>query len=183
MLARAAAARAGVRRAVLTHALPRPHVRRVSGWRLLEAVALPDIAATGRVLVHRTGATMCHIDAPGDPQLTFGAVVRTPVSDDTGVAHVCEHMTLCGSREFPVREVLTEMGKRSIASDMNAGTDADMTIFHATTHNATDFTNLVRVFTDAILFPLLKDEDFAQEAHRAEPSGASTWRRYCSAPA
>jgi len=171
MLGRAAAARAGLRRAHFRHAVRCQHVHSANGWRLLEAVALPDIAATGRVLVHRTGATMCHVDAPGDPLLTFGAVVRTPVADDAGAAHVCEHMTLCGSREFPVREVLTEMGKRSIASDMNAGTDADATIFHATTHNATDFLNLMRVFTDAVLFPLLRDEDFAQEAHRAEPSG------------
>jgi hypothetical protein len=46
----------------------------------------------------------------------------TNPKDSTGVAHILEHTTLCGSRRFPVRDPFFKMLTRSLATFMNAFT-------------------------------------------------------------
>lgn len=46
----------------------------------------------------------------------------TNPKDSTGVAHILEHTTLCGSRRFPVRDPFFRMLTRSLATFMNAFT-------------------------------------------------------------
>ena len=40
--------------------------------------------------------------------------------NSTGVAHVLEHVALCGSQKFPVRDPFFKMLNRSMSSFMNA---------------------------------------------------------------
>ena len=42
--------------------------------------------------------------------------------DNTGVPHILEHTTLCGSQKFPVRDPFMKMLNRSLATFMNAMT-------------------------------------------------------------
>lgn len=46
---------------------------------------------------------------------------------------------------------------------MNAFTASDYTMYPFATTNAVDFQNLLGVYTDAVFFPLLTADDFAQE--------------------
>ncbi|MDH3515152.1 MAG: insulinase family protein, partial [Gammaproteobacteria bacterium] len=85
-----------------------------------------------------------------------------------GVAHILEHVTLCGSAAFPVRDPFFMMLRRSLANAMNAFTSCDCTAYHFASRNPTDFDNLLRVFLDAVFFPLLDPRDFAQEGVRVE---------------
>lgn len=42
--------------------------------------------------------------------------------NDTGIAHILEHVVLCGSENFPVRDPFFKMLDRSMSNFMNAMT-------------------------------------------------------------
>lgn len=55
--------------------------------------------------------------------LSLGSVTfKTVPTDSTGVAHILEHTTLCGSEKYPVRDPFFNMLKRSLNTYMNAYT-------------------------------------------------------------
>lgn len=85
---------------------------------------------------------------------------RTTPSDDTGVSHILEHTTLCGSHKYPVRDPFFKMLRRSQATFMNAYTASDWTIYPFSTMNTTDYKNLLSVYLDAAFFPKLSKLDF-----------------------
>ena len=58
---------------------------------------------------------------------------------------------------------------RSLSNFMNAWTFADHTGYPFATTNAQDFKNLMSVYLDATLHPLLKENDFTQEGWRLGP--------------
>lgn len=57
---------------------------------------------------------------------------------------------------------------------MNAFTSADHTTYPFATTNRTDFSNLMSVYLDATLHPLLKESDFSQEGWRIGPENPSS---------
>lgn len=117
---------------------------------------------------HRaTGARHLHL-ACDDDNNVFTIAFPTIPRDSTGVAHILEHTTLCGSRNFPVRDPFFLMLRRSLNTFMNAFTGSDTTAYPFATRNRKDFDNLLRVYLDAVFFPLLSPHDFAQEGHRLE---------------
>lgn len=58
---------------------------------------------------------------------------------------------------------------RSLSNFMNAFTSSDHTTYPFATTNKQDFQNLLSVYLDATLHPLLKEEDFRQEGWRLGP--------------
>ncbi len=129
---------------------------------------LPELNATLIRLVHQgTGARYLHL-VTDDPNNLFAVIFRTPPGDSTGVAHILEHTTLCGSRNFPVRDPFFTMLKRSLNTFMNAMTSSDWTAYPFASQNRKDFANLLEVYLDAAFFPLLRERDFRQEGHRLE---------------
>ncbi|WEW60013.1 Mitochondrial presequence protease [Emydomyces testavorans] len=58
---------------------------------------------------------------------------------------------------------------RSLSNFMNAFTSSDHTSYPFATTNKKDFQNLLSVYLDATLHPLLKEEDFRQEGWRLGP--------------
>lgn len=58
---------------------------------------------------------------------------------------------------------------RSLSNFMNAFTSSDHTTYPFATTNRQDFQNLLSVYLDATLHPLLKEEDFRQEGWRLGP--------------
>ncbi|NPA72614.1 MAG: peptidase M16 [Gammaproteobacteria bacterium] len=114
-----------------------------------------------------TGATHYHL-AADDPQNVFFVALRTVPMDSTGVAHILEHTTLCGSEKYPVRDPFFMMIRRSLNTFMNAFTSSDWTAYPFATENRKDFQNLLQVYMDAVFFPNLDALDFAQEGHRFE---------------
>lgn len=67
---------------------------------------------------------------------------------------------------FPVRDPFFKMLRRSLANFMNAFTSADHTSYPFATTNRRDFDNLLHVYLDATLSPLLRENDFYQEGWR-----------------
>jgi len=76
---------------------------------------------------HRvTGAEHYHIVAD-QRENVFLVGFRTVPTDSTGVAHILEHTSLCGSQRYPVRDPFFMMIRRSLNTFMNAFTSSDWT--------------------------------------------------------
>ena len=114
-----------------------------------------------------TGARHFHLDS-ADTNNAFMVAFPTLPADSTGVAHMLEHTTLCGSRKFPVRDPFFMMLRRSLNTFMNAFTSGDSTAYPFATQNRKDFDNLLAVYLDAVFFPTLDPRDFAQEGWRLD---------------
>ncbi|MFT6644010.1 MAG: Zn-dependent M16 (insulinase) family peptidase [Patiriisocius sp.] len=115
----------------------------------------------------KTGAVHYHLDVK-HLENVFLVAFRTVPTDSTGVAHILEHTTLCGSEKYPVRDPFFLMIRRSLNTFMNAFTASDYTAYPFASENKQDFNNLLDIYLDAVFFPLLDPMDFAQEGHRIE---------------
>jgi Zn-dependent M16 (insulinase) family peptidase len=73
------------------------------------------------------------------------------------------------SHRYPIRDPFFKMLPRSLSNFMNAWTFPDHTGYPFATTNAQDFKNLMSVYLDATLHPLLKENDFTQEGWRIGP--------------
>ena len=103
-----------------------------------------------------------------DTDNVFAVMFRTPPDDHTGKPHILEHLALCGSKHYPVRDPFFNMIKRSLNTFMNAMTGSDFTIYPFSSQNAQDFRNLLSVYTDSAFLPNLSYLDFRQEGHKLE---------------
>lgn len=129
---------------------------------------LPALGMQMHLYQHPCGAAHLHLGTT-EKENVFAAVFRTPPPDDTGVAHILEHTTLCGSTRYPVNDPFFSMTRRSLSTFMNAMTAPDWTAYPFASNNQNDFFNLLNVYLDAVFSPLLDDLAFAQEGHRLEP--------------
>lgn len=115
----------------------------------------------------RTHARHIHLAAEHSENV-FMVALRTVPTDSTGVAHILEHTSLCGSERFPVRDPFFMMIRRSLNTFMNAFTSSDWTAYPFASQNKKDFNNLLEVYLDAVFFARLDPLDFSQEGHRVE---------------
>ncbi|KAI9780219.1 MAG: Mitochondrial presequence protease [Peltula sp. TS41687] len=152
--------------------LPKPG-EKIHGFTLKRTKEVPELELTALQLEHdRTGAEYLHI-ARDDRNNVFSIGFKTNPPDDTGVPHILEHTTLCGSQRYPVRDPFFKMLRRSLSNFMNAFTSSDNTMYPFATTNQQDFYNLMSVYLDATLHPLLRETDFAQEGWRIGPENPS----------
>ena len=85
---------------------------------------------------------------------------RTPPYDDTGVAHILEHSSLCGSRKYHLKEPFVELVKGSMNTFLNAMTYPDKTMYPVASRNDKDFKNLMDVYLDAVFYPLIYENHY-----------------------
>ncbi|KAJ5446291.1 Peptidase M16 core [Penicillium cf. griseofulvum] len=142
---------------------------KLHGFTLQEKKHVPELHLTAVWLKHdQTNADYMHV-ARDDKNNVFGIGFKTNPPDATGVPHILEHTTLCGSEKFPIRDPFFKMLPRSLSNFMNAFTASDHTTYPFATTNQQDFQNLLSVYLDATLHPLLKESDFRQEGWRLGP--------------
>ncbi|KAL5624579.1 hypothetical protein BROUX41_004639 [Berkeleyomyces rouxiae] len=142
---------------------------KINGFTLLRSKRVPELELTAIHLKHdKTGADYLHIQRE-DSNNVFSIGFKTNPPDDTGIPHILEHTTLCGSEKYPVRDPFFKMLPRSLSNFMNAFTAFDYTYYPFATTNKQDFKNLMSVYLDATLNPLLKETDFTQEGWRIGP--------------
>ena len=141
-----------------------------SGFTVREIRPLPELEARLYRMDHeKSGARLVWLDRK-DENKTFGIAFRTLPSDDTGVFHILEHSVLCGSNKYRVKEPFVELMKSSMNTFLNAMTFPDKTFYPISSRNPKDFLNLMRVYMDAVLHPLIytKPEIFRQEGWHYE---------------
>src|SRR5689334_22263640 len=138
------------------------------GFELLREQAIPELNSTARLYRHvKTGAELLSL-LNEDENKVFGISFRTPPSDSTGVAHILEHSVLCGSRKYPIKEPFVELVKGSLNTFLNAFTYPDKTCYPVASQNLKDFYNLIDVYLDAVLYPLIPAETLQQEGWHYE---------------
>lgn len=129
-------------------------------------------AVLHRMSHEKSGARLVWLER-AEENKTFGIAFQTQPWDDTGVFHILEHSVLCGSDRYPVKEPFVELMKSSLNTFLNAMTFPDRTFYPVSSRNDQDFINLLRVYMDAVLHPLLhsKPEIFGQEGWHYELDG------------
>ena len=131
---------------------------------------LPAYQSDGLVLRHKKSGARIVLMANDDPNKVFAIAFRTTPKDDTGVPHIIEHSVLAGSEKYPVKDPFMELSKGSLKTFLNAFTGADVTMYPVASCNEKDFRNLVDVYMDSVLHPLIykREEIFRQEGWRYE---------------
>ena len=125
--------------------------------------ALAHVRGTGTVLRHRQSGAQVLAVQNADPEQVFGVIVETLPQASNGVAHLLEHLIFRGSRRYPETHIYAKLVQGSRLTGLNASTGADSTLFHFSTADPADFSNLVDVMMDAVFHPLLRKPDFFQE--------------------
>ncbi|MBR6223289.1 MAG: insulinase family protein [Lachnospiraceae bacterium] len=125
----------------------------LKSYTLIKEESLKELDATGYILRHNvTGARVVAISTEDDNKV-FTIGFRTPPKDDTGIAHIMEHSTLCGSKKYPVKDPFVELAKGSLNTFLNAMTYSDKTVYPVASCNLKDFENLMDVYLDAVFHP------------------------------
>ena len=127
------------------------------GFRLLRETEVPEADVTAYEFTHeKSGARLLYLKTTDDNKV-FSITFRTPPTDDTGVAHIVEHSTLCGSRKYPLKEPFVELVKGSLNTFLNAMTYPDKTMYPVASRNDKDFQNLMDVYLDAVFYPAMRE--------------------------
>jgi Zn-dependent M16 (insulinase) family peptidase len=135
---------------------------------LVKETQIPELKSTARLYRHETtGARLLSV-INDDENKCFSINFRTPPQDSTGVAHILEHSVLSGSQKYPVKEPFVELLKGSLATFINAITFPDKTCYPVASQNTRDFYNLIDVYVDATLHPLISPLAFQQEGWHYE---------------
>ncbi len=138
------------------------------GFELLTERELPELRSHARLFRHvKSGARLLSIENE-DENKVFGINFRTPPPDSTGLPHIMEHAVLCGSKRFPLREPFVELLKGSLKTFVNAFTFPDKTGYPVASQNTQDFYNLIDVYMDAVLYPLIPPHTLQQEGWHYE---------------
>ncbi|KAI5961099.1 CYM1 [Candida margitis] len=141
------------------------------GFEIIKTTTIPEFSLVAVLLKHEaSGAQHLHLDSANDNNNVFSIAFKTNPPDATGVPHILEHTTLCGSKKYPVRDPFFKMTNRSLSNFMNAMTGHDYTFYPFATTNRKDFENLMDVYLSSVLEPLLNYNDFIQEGWRLENS-------------
>jgi hypothetical protein len=140
----------------------------IKSFDLVEEQTIPELNATVKLYIHnRTGARLLSV-INDDENKVFSINFRTTPKDSTGVAHILEHSVLNGSQKYPVKEPFVELIKGSLATFINAFTYPDKTCYPIASQNIQDFYNLIDVYMDAVLHPLISEQTLMQEGWHYE---------------
>ena len=87
-------------------------------YEILDEHRVEDVQSDGFILRHKKSGARIAILSNNDDNKVFYIGFRTPPEDETGVPHIIEHTTLCGSKKFPVKDPFIELAKvsRSLAN-------------------------------------------------------------------
>jgi presequence protease len=137
-------------------------------FNLIREQNIPELNSVAKLYVHkRTGARLLSI-INDDENKVFSINFRTTPKDSTGVPHILEHSVLNGSEKYPVKEPFVELLKGSLATFVNAFTFPDKTCYPVASQNLQDFYNLIDVYMDAVLHPLISEQTLMQEGWHYE---------------
>ena len=142
-------------------------------YEILDEHRVEDVQSDGFILRHKKSGARIAILSNNDDNKVFYIGFRTPPEDETGVPHIIEHTTLCGSKKFHVKDPFIELAKGSLNTFLNAMTYPDKTVYPVASCNDQDFKNLMDVYLDAVFNPNITkyEEIFKQEGWHYELTG------------
>ncbi|KAJ2657487.1 hypothetical protein IWW48_004502 [Coemansia sp. RSA 1200] len=114
-----------------------------------------------RVVVCRTSS----------PIFTLNIYVPTASTNDKGIPHTLEHLVFCGSKRYPTRGYMDALAAHNYSMGTNAWTSVDHTCYTLAAAAEDAVANVLPVFLDHILNPLLLDEHFVTEVYHYDETG------------
>lgn len=134
-----------------------------SGFTLKQVQQLDEVNAEVYLFEHETLGCPLLAIKNSDSNKTFSASFNTIPTDSKGVAHILEHSVLMGSKKYPVKDVFGEINKGGLMTFLNAMTGSDITYYPFATRNLKEYFNIMDVYMDVVLNPLLARSTFEQE--------------------
>lgn len=150
------------------------------GFKVIQSDWIEEVHSQSYLMEHiKSGARLFYL-ANEDDNKVFYISFRTPPSDDTGVAHILEHSSLCGSRKYRLKEPFVDLVKGSLNTFLNAMTYPDKTVYPIASRNNKDFRNLMDVYLDAVFYPLFYENKYTllQEGWHYELEDAASELAY-----
>jgi len=142
----------------------------MKNYEILKQKFVEEVNSDVTLLKHTLSGAHVLLFKNSDQNKVFSIGFRTPPTNDTGVPHILEHSTLCGSKKFPVKDPFIELLKSSLNTFLNAMTYPDKTLYPVASLNDHDFQNLMEVYMDAVFYPNVYDHEeiFKQEGWHYE---------------
>lgn len=127
----------------------------IEGFKKIKSEFVSDYQTNADTYEHiKTGAKVLVINN-GDEEKFFTIGFKTPPTDNSGATHVFEHTTLQGSKNYPIKSMLTRLGSTSMATYFNAATADDFTFYPFGSLNEKDYYNLMNIYLDGIFYPMV----------------------------
>ena len=151
-----------------------------SKYDVISVEKLSDLNSVGLLLRHKKSGARVAVISNDDENKVFSIGFKTPPYNDTGLQHILEHSTLCGSRKYPVKDPFVELCKGSLNTFLNAMTYPDKTVYPVASCNDVDFKNIMDVYMDAVFYPDIynKPQIFKQEGWHYELENAEDELKY-----
>ncbi|GAA6058540.1 hypothetical protein JCM10212_006979 [Sporobolomyces blumeae] len=145
---------------------------RVGDFALVRKISLKT---TPRIRVakwqsEKSGLTVYWADVP-DLVASLATTVVTEVFDSSGVPHTAEHLTFTASEHYPWSNVLDSIANRLLTQGTNAATANDNTTYTVESASEEGMLEILPVYLDHILFPLITPESFVTEIYHVNGKG------------
>ncbi|KAJ2758934.1 hypothetical protein H4S06_002472, partial [Coemansia sp. BCRC 34490] len=114
-----------------------------------------------RVVVCRTSS----------PVFTLNIYVPTASTNDKGIPHTLEHLVFSGSKRYPTRGYMDALAAHNYSVGINAWTSVDHTCYTLAAAAEDAVANVLPVYLDHILNPLLHNEHFVTEVYHYDETG------------
>ncbi|MEG0864426.1 MAG: insulinase family protein [Clostridia bacterium] len=140
-----------------TAALPAVNDK-IGGFVVKSVTPMEVLGATGILFEHeKNGALLLYL-ASEDPNMSFDISFRTPALDDTGKAHVFEHISICGSEKYPDPNLFFPFSKQTYNTYVNAGTYTSMTTYPLSSLSEEQLMSMTDYYLAGMFRPLLYSE-------------------------
>ncbi|KPV78065.1 uncharacterized protein RHOBADRAFT_40608 [Rhodotorula graminis WP1] len=145
---------------------------RLGNFRLLaqHQLDVPPFIKVAKWQSEETGLKVVWADTPG-PVASFWATVCAEVFSSNGTPHTLEHLTFTASEHYPYSGILDGLSNRMLSAGCNAWTAVDNTTFTVQSASEEGMLEIVPVFLDHILFPLITPEVFKTEIYHVDGKG------------
>ncbi|NLV35849.1 MAG: peptidase M16 [Clostridiaceae bacterium] len=154
---------------------PLPQVGEViSGFKTTEIKDMELIQSKAVLFEHvKTGAELLYIQSK-DIDRSFEVTFRTPAVDNTGVNHILEHITVSGSKKYPLKDLLFTVANQTYSTFINAFTSATMTSYPVSSMSEEQLLKLTDAYMDCVYNPSVYDDKniFLREGWRYEMADA-----------
>ncbi|EPS43054.1 hypothetical protein H072_2916 [Dactylellina haptotyla CBS 200.50] len=117
----------------------------------------------------RTGMSVVVVNKESPKVLGFFALA-TEILDDSGAPHTLEHLCFMGSKNYRFKGILDKFATRAY-STTNAWTATDHTAYTLDTAGWEGFAQILPVYLEHILFPILTDSGCYTEVHHIDATG------------
>jgi len=146
----------------------------IHGFRAAELGDMDIINAKTVLFEHvKTGAILFYIQSK-DIDRSFTIAFKTPAVDNTGVNHILEHISVSGSRKYPMKNVLFTITNQTYSTFINAITAPTVTCYPVSSMSEDQLLKLAEVYLDCVFYPSVYNDKniFLREGWRYELEGA-----------